>query len=224
MTRPTPLLLTRDAPAPAGRYEFSGMKGRFFAWFLTSPMRRLLEWKMGKPEHRLLALLRLEGAEHVLDSGCGSGFHSLLLARELPQGGVVAVDISAEMLDALRRNAEREGLTERVQVVQADGLDLPLPDDSVDRAISAAVWHHLRDPQRACAELVRTLRPGGRAVVSDLAIGTSGGSTLGLPGHDRAFGPDDMRRILEQSGLVNVEVELLGRWVLGAGDKPGEGT
>jgi len=201
-------------------HEFSGLKGRFFAWFLTSPMRRVLEMKMGKPEERLMELLELTGGERVLDFGSGSGFHSLLMAEQLPRGGVVAVDVSPEMLDQLRTNAARRGLTDRIEVLQADGLALPLEDASVDRALSAAVWHHLDDPDQACRELVRALRPGGRAVVSDLRIEANTKAIQGLDGHDTAFGPDDMRRIMEQAGLTDVQVEMVGRWVLGAGRKP----
>ena len=202
--------------------EFSGLKGRFFAWFLTGPGRRILEWKMGRPEERILELLDLRGGERVLDMGCGSGFHSMLIADKLTEGSVLAVDVSTEMLDRLRKNAARRGLTDRVEVLQADGLDLPAPDASVDRAVSAAVWHHLRDPQRACDELARVLRPKGRAVVSDLEIhGNRKEHRHDGHGHHRPFGPDDMRRIMEQAGLVDVQVEMLGRWVLGAGTKPG---
>lgn len=205
---------------PTTTPEFSGLKGRFAAWFLTSPLRALLEWRMGKPEERILALLRLEGHERVLDAGCGSGFHSLLIARHLPQGRVLAFDVSAEMLDQLRRNVAAAGLSDRVEAALGDGFALPLPDGSVDRAISAAVWHHLADPARAASELARALRPGGRVVVSDLAVAPAQGPMPVVAGHDRPFGPDDMRRILEGAGLVNVEVERLGRWILGAGDKP----
>ena len=207
----------------AESHEFSGAKGRFFAWFLTSPMRRVLEWKMGRPEERLLALLQLTGDEQVLDAGCGSGFHSLLIARALPEGRVTAVDISPEMLERLSRNAKAQGLSDRIEVLRADGLRLPLPDGSADRAISAAVWHHLDDPQGACNELARTLKPGGRAVVSDLLVQPDIKAVRGLDGHDRAFGADDMRTIMERAGLINIEVEVLGSWVIGAGEKPTEG-
>jgi ubiquinone/menaquinone biosynthesis C-methylase UbiE len=201
----------------AGGHEFSGVRGHFFAWFLTSPMRRVLEWKMGRPEERLLELLALRGDERVLDAGSGSGFHSLMIAQHVPEGAVIAVDISPQMLERLERNALKQGLRDRVEITLADGLSLPLEDSSVDRAISAAVWHHLDDPQMACDELVRVLKPGGRAVVSDLLIQ---GSIRGLEGHDRAFEPEDMRRILERSGLAAVEVEVLGRWVIGSGTRP----
>jgi len=201
-------------------HEFTGLKGHVFAWFLTSPFRRVLEWKMGRPEERLLELLQLDGDERVLDSGCGSGFHSLLLADRLPRGRVMAVDLSQEMLGRLRRNAAARGLEERVEVQCASSLDLPMADGSMDRAISAAVWHHLDDPQRACDELARVLRPGGRTVVVDLGIGgPENADVRGLKGHDTPFGIADMRRIFEQSGLVDVQVETIGRWVIGAGNK-----
>lgn len=212
------------------RPEFSGLKGRFFAWFLSGPGRRVLEWKMGKPEPRILELLQLEGGERVLDAGCGSGFHSLLVAERVPRGSVVAVDVSTEMLDRLRKRAAVQGLAERVEILQADGLNLPTPDGSVDRALSAAVWHHLEDPQRACAELARVLRSGGRAVVCDLEIKGAHegpvdkghghkGHGHKRHGHHRPFGAADMVRIMETAGLVNVSVEQVGRWVLGVGKK-----
>lgn len=170
-------------------YEFSGLKGRIFAWALTSPLRRVLDWKMGKPEERIFALLCLDGGERVLDAGCGSGFHSLLLAEKVPRGSVVSVDISPEMLDRLRRNAARRGLSGRIEVLHADGLELPLPDASVDRAMSAAVWHHLDDPARACAELARVLRTGGRAVVSDLYVRPDGMAVQAPPATTCRSGP-----------------------------------
>lgn len=199
--------------------EFSGLKGHFFAWMLTSPLRRVFEWKMGKPDDRLLELLDLDGSEQVLDAGCGSGFHTLLLAEQLPTGRVIGTDVSKEMLDRLRRNAKTRGLVDRVKPMLADNLDLDIDDGSMDRAISVAAWHHLADPQRACRELVRTLRPGGRAVVIDLVVEPSKKAVPGLAGHDRPFTPADMREIFEQAGLVDVQVETLGRWVIGAGDR-----
>jgi len=200
--------------------EFSGLKGRFFAWFLTSPARRLLEWKMGRPEERIFALLELEGHEQVLDAGCGSGFHTLQIAARLPEGHVVATDVSDEMLARLRGQAAARGLSERIDAIKADNLALDMEDGRFDRAISAAVWHHLSDPEQAAAELVRTLRPGGRVVVSDLLIAPDKKAVAGLDGHDRAFGPDDMRRILEGAGLEAVTVETIGHWIVGAGERP----
>ena len=104
----------------------------------------------------------------------------------------------------------------------ADNLALEIDDQSMDRAISVAAWHHLDDPLRACQELVRTLRPGGRAVVIDLEGAPSKKALRGVSGHDRPFGPSDMQQIFEKAGLVEVQVEILGRWVIGAGRRPSD--
>jgi ubiquinone/menaquinone biosynthesis C-methylase UbiE len=198
--------------------EFSGLRGRFFAWFLTSPMRRILHKKMGNPDGRLLELLELAGHETVVDSG--SGHHSLMVADRLSSGQVKCVDVSREMLERLSKLAAKRGLSHRIETVLADGLALPMADGSADRGLSVAVWHHLDDPQRACAELARVLRPGGRLVSIDLEIGPSKKPVRGLRGHDRRFGALEMEAILEEAGLTKISVETLGKWVIGRGDKP----
>lgn len=199
--------------------EFSGLKGRLFAWFLVSPLRRVLEWKMGVPEPRLLELLELEGDEVVVDSGCGSGFHSMLVAQRLTTGRVIGVDVSEEMLSRFRRSAARRGLDGRIEARYGDALALPLDDATADRAMTLAAWHHLPDPLTACAELVRVLCPGGRLVAVDLEITSRKRLEGHLDGHHRAFGEADMARILEAAGLEERRVERIGRWVIGSGVK-----
>jgi ubiquinone/menaquinone biosynthesis C-methylase UbiE len=209
--------MTSSNPPP-GRPEFSGLKGRFFAWFLTSPLRRVLDWKMGNPDARAIELLQLDGTERVVDSGCGSGYHTLMVARRLGRGRVVGVDVSTEMLGRLRRTAAREGLSGRIEAIEADALALPLADESFDRAITVATWHHLVDPRRACRELVRVLRRGGRLVAIDLSIGEGRQSGKHL-GHARAFSVTEMRSYLEGEALRDIHVEMLGRWVIGSAVK-----
>jgi ubiquinone/menaquinone biosynthesis C-methylase UbiE len=199
--------------------EFSGFKGRFFAWFLTSPLRRVLEWKMGNPDPRFMDLLELEGHETVVDSGCGSGHHTLMVAERLPRGRVVGVDVSREMIDKLNRNARGRGLQARVEAIEADALAIPLDDGIADRAITVAAWHHLDDPQAACSELARVLRPGGRLVAVDLEISAHHQPGKHLEGHDRTFGEPDMRRFLQTAGLRDVHIETIGRWVIGSARK-----
>lgn len=98
-----------------------------------------------------------------LEIGAGTGFFTLNLMRAgLIEHGTVT-DISAGMVDAARRNADRLGFAVDGEV--ADAESLPFPDDSFDLVIGHAVIHHLPDLDTAFAELARVLRPGGRLVI-----------------------------------------------------------
>ena len=139
-----------DASAPV---EFSGIKGKFFAWFLTSPFRAILHKKMGNPDPRFMELLALTGSETVVDFGSGSGHHSLMVAQKLTTGKVIASDVSKAMLDKLGTLATKRGVADRIEILQEDALNLSsVPSESADCAISLATsaWRPInRDTQGA---------------------------------------------------------------------------
>jgi SAM-dependent methyltransferase len=97
-----------------------------------------------------------------LDVGCGTG----VLAERLASAGyqMVGVDPSKGMLEIL------EARTPSVRPVQAPGTSLPFDDDSFELVITVAVMHHIADPdevRQTLAEMVRVMKPSGRAVVWD---------------------------------------------------------
>ena len=92
-------------------------------------------------------------ARDVLDLGAGTG---KLTTRLVERGlDVVAVDPIAEMLDVLRATLPT------TPALLGTAEQIPLGDNSVDAVLVAQAWHWF-DPQRAVAEVVRVLRPGGR--------------------------------------------------------------
>ena len=110
----------------------------------------------------VLARLTLDGAETVLDAGCGSGRVTEMLMERLPTGRVVALDQSTSMLDEARRRLARFG--DRVAYVHAD-LGQPLPiERPVDAILSTATFHWVPDHDALFANLARVLRPGGLLV------------------------------------------------------------
>jgi ubiquinone/menaquinone biosynthesis C-methylase UbiE len=97
----------------------------------------------------------------VLDLGCGTGRHSLWLARA--GAAVTATDFSAGMLDEARRKPGAETVRFLVHDLHEP---LPFVGGSFDRVVSGLVLEHLRELGAFFAEAHRVLRPGGRAVVS----------------------------------------------------------
>ncbi len=92
-------------------------------------------------------------AGEVLDLGAGTG---KLTTRLVERGlSVTAVDPIAEMLDMLR------GALPDTPALLGSAEQIPLPDNAVDAVLVAQAWHWF-DPERATAEIIRVLRPGGR--------------------------------------------------------------
>src|SRR5215213_7080197 len=94
-----------------------------------------------------------------LEIGSGTGYFTLNLMQEGVIAAGVCTDVSPGMLDTLRGNAERLGLT--VGTAACDAAALPFADASFDLVLGHAVLHHLPELERSFAEFLRVLRPGG---------------------------------------------------------------
>jgi SAM-dependent methyltransferase len=104
----------------------------------------------------------------ILDLGSGTGTGAFALLERFGQAEVIALDVSAEMLQRLIGQARALGLADRIRAVQAD-LDTAWPAiDAVDLAWASRSLHHLADPDRVLAEVFATLRPGGLLVVAEI--------------------------------------------------------
>ena len=108
--------------------------------------------------------------ETVLDIGCGAGTDLLLAARRVgPSGRAIGIDMTEAMRDRARASAAAAGLT-NVEVHRADATVLPLPDSSVDVVISNGVLNLVPEKDKAFAEILRVLRPGGRLQLEDIVL------------------------------------------------------
>jgi SAM-dependent methyltransferase len=99
----------------------------------------------------------------VGDLGCGTGQLSQTIAPYVSR--VIAVDASADMLDAAR---QRLAEAKNVDIRQGDLEALPIDNGALHAAMLSLVLHYSPDPARALAEVGRVLRPGGRVLVVDM--------------------------------------------------------
>jgi ubiquinone/menaquinone biosynthesis C-methylase UbiE len=140
-------------------YLYSTRRGKFRVWA------------------ELLGRLPLRGDEHALDMGCGRGAILTMLAKMLPQGRAVGLDLwrsedqSGNSPEATWRNLDAEGVRSRCKLVTADMRAVPFPDSAFHLVVSSLAIHNIKDRQgrgQAVAEAVRVLKPGGRLLIADL--------------------------------------------------------
>jgi arsenite methyltransferase len=125
----------------------------------------------------LLDALSLQGDERLLDVGCGRGAVLFLAAKRLPSGKTVGLDLwstrdqSGNSAETTLRNAAREGVQDRVELRTGDMRRMPFADRSFDVVTSSLAIHNISggdDREKALAEILRVLKPGGVALLADI--------------------------------------------------------
>jgi SAM-dependent methyltransferase len=104
----------------------------------------------------------------ILDLGCGTGAGAFALAQRFEAADVIAVDMSAPMLDRLQTRARERGVAGRIRTLQAD-LDAGWPATGpVDLVWASNSLHHVQDPGQVLAGVFAALRPGGLLAVAEM--------------------------------------------------------
>ena len=116
------------------------------------------------------------GDERVLDVGCGNGFLLIETAKHLTSGSATGIDLwktdaGLQSRDGARRNANLEGVADRVDIRNADAGAMPFEDNAFDVIVSSLMLHHAggsADRDQVVQEMVRVLKPGGTILLYDV--------------------------------------------------------
>ncbi len=109
-----------------------------------------------------------EGSNPILDVGTGTAQIPIELCRKAAAAQVVAIDMAQEMLRVGENNVRRAGLEARLRLELRDAKSLPYADHTYGAVISNSIVHHIPEPQRVLAEMLRVLRRGCTVFIRDL--------------------------------------------------------
>ena len=185
----------------------------------------LATW-LGPATEAMLDMAGVGSGHFVLDVAAGAGQQSLMAAQRVgPSGRVLATDISPDILDYALENARIKGL-ENLETLEADGEDMDLPPDSFDAAISRVGLIYFPDQQKALANIMRALKPGGRFAAIVYSTPEKNGffskpvsiireraklppPTAGQPGPFSLGTPGALSATLKQAGFHNIEERVI---------------
>ncbi len=159
-----------------------------------------------------LECLGLQRQDWVLEVGFGGGglLRSLLLGT---RGEVFAADLSDALIGRARDRFARDVRRGRLHLLKASVESLPLPPETVTRAVSVNSLYFWPDPPAAFAELARVMKPGGRLTI----VFEPAAELRKWPGHRfgfRLFEPAEVKALMEAAGFA----DIAERW--GTGRRP----
>src|SRR5205814_9942817 len=129
---------------------------------------------------RVLRMIAWRGDEQVLDVGCGHGLMLIGAAKRLASGRAIGIDIwqsvdqASNSAEATRRNAELEGVADRIEIRDGDARKIPFDDASFDVIVSSLAIHNIYDAterEQALREIARVTKPGGHVAIADIRHG-----------------------------------------------------
>lgn len=130
------------------------------AWYRWSTTLR--KW-LGNATEKMLAMADISSGHHVLDIAAGAGEQSITAAKRVGTTGyVLATDISSNILGYAEQMAQQAGVN-NIETKVMDGENFTLEDETFDAVISRVGLIYFPDQQKALKEMLRVLKPGGKA-------------------------------------------------------------
>jgi ubiquinone/menaquinone biosynthesis C-methylase UbiE len=157
---------------------------------------------------RLAALMEWKPGTIAADIGAGDGQYTFAAVEHVAASGkVYATEIDAKKLAELRGEVAKRKL-ENVIVVESKATDTNLPAGCCDAIFLRRVYHHLTKPVEFDANLVRSLRPGGRLAIIDFAPRAGLEPVEGVPSNRGGHGIPQ-KIVIEELNAAGLQVEKI---------------
>ena len=176
--------------------------------FLPTPyfILKAIRWRAGafleerlRIREELIKLVQPKEGDKVLDVGTGGGLLAIGFAKAVNDVKATGIDLwipggGGTSLETAKRNAEIEGVADRVEFKRADARNIPYPDNCFDAVVSSFVLHMIyKNRDTAFKEMIRVLKPKGKFAVIEPPRGY------------RWRVNEDLKRKLEKFGLKNIK-------------------
>ena len=139
--------------------EISQVMGHLGASWLERPMREQEE-----RTDLLIKGMNLNPSDHVADIGAGSGYFAFRMASLIPQGKVLAVDISPQMLGIIRARIKENKVT-NVIPVQSTITRTMLDPETIDKALIVDAYHEFSHPMEMAKSIFQSLKKNGQLIL-----------------------------------------------------------
>jgi ubiquinone/menaquinone biosynthesis C-methylase UbiE len=160
------------------------------------------------------------GDGEMLDLGTGTALIPIELCRQSPTARVLAVDLSANMLEVARRNVERSDLVGRIFLERVDAKRLPYRDGAFATVLSNSIVHHIPDPRPVLEDVWRLTASGGLLFFRDLMRPNDDATVLRLVETYAAGATQHQRQMLDDSLRAALTVEEVQQLVAHLGQPP----
>jgi ubiquinone/menaquinone biosynthesis C-methylase UbiE len=143
---------------------------------------------------KIRQMLELKPSYVVADLGCGSGYFTVPISRQVKK--VYAIDVQKEMLEFLEQKIQKQKILNVTTLLSKEN-EIPLKNESVDLLLSVNTLHEFRDKEKTISEIQRVLRPEGRAVMVDFKKDSSRGPPVSI-----RVSKEQAVRLFEKQGLT----------------------
>lgn len=157
----------------------------------------------------VVEVMQLQPTDKVLDLSCGAGWATRLLAKSVPRGSVIGVDLSDQMI-VHARESSKEFSNIEYRVGSAE--QIPAEDNSFDKVLSVEAFYYYPDQDRALDELRRVLKPGGNLFIlinlyKDNAYSLRWVKELAVPVHARS--ESEYLELITRHGFTRAEARRI---------------